>query len=78
MFLPLTFTSNGTQSRIQCVQINIIDDNVLENRERFQVNISPFTPLGVVIINSSVSVFIEDNDGIVNAHKVCMSYTICM
>ena len=76
MFLPLTFTSNGTG--IQCVQINIIDDNVLENRERFQVNISPFTSLGVVIINSSVSVFIEDNDGIVNVHNVCMCHIHCM
>ena len=59
MFRFLTF-SNGTNE--QCIQIDIIDDNVLENRESFTVNLDRIFTFGVLIDDSSVSVFIEDNE----------------
>ena len=64
----LVFTPTSTQpsaNRRQCVTIPVIDDTLLEGRERFLVQIQsdPRMPDGVLIgQNSTASVTILDND----------------
>ena len=69
MFRFLTF-SNGTNE--QCIQIDIIDDSALENRESFTVNLDRIFNFGVIVDDFSVSVFIEDNESTSIACIICM------
>ena len=66
-YLPLvSFTmtfSNITPRQTVCELITLIDDNIVEVTESFQVRFDAVTP-GVVIGSPNVTtVFIEDNDG---------------
>ena len=59
----MTF-SNITPRQTVCELITLIDDNIVEVTEFFQVGFDAVTP-GVVIGSPNVTtVFIEDNDGI--------------
>ena len=58
----LTFTSSTLR---QCIRVDVTDDCVVEETEIIFVTISPVgdLPDAVALINSNVSLFIEDNDG---------------
>ena len=61
---PSFFTfpiSNETQ-QTQCHQINIIDDNILEAIEYFEVRLRALEDMVYLGINQSVSIAIVDND----------------
>ena len=51
--------------QLDCVDINIIDDNLVEGVESFSVSLTaPNNANGQIILQtSSASVFIADNDG---------------
>ena len=68
----LNFTSSGNQ----CVNIDIFDDNRVERTEKFHVNLVQLSDK-VRFINSSVSVIIEDNDGIVKSAAYKNYYIVC-
>ena len=55
----LIFTSAGKQ----CVEINIIDDDVLEIMERFRVELFFQNNPNVIFEGRRLQVNIEDNDG---------------
>ena len=46
----------------QCINVSIVDDSVLESTEEFTVELST-TDLDVMLVNSSASVILLDDDG---------------
>ena len=46
----------------QCINVSIVDDSVLESTEEFTVELST-TDLDVILVNSSASVILLDDDG---------------
>jgi len=63
------FTSNGD---IACDVVTIVDDNVLEGEELFEILINATDPLLTNINPATSVVTIEDNEGMITeAHCIC-------
>ena len=60
---PTTFTFTSAQT-LQCTNIPIIDDSILEEIETFTIQLSQSSPEpGVSVLPAIATVFINDNDG---------------
>ena len=66
---PAVFTFTSSQS-VDCTQITIVNDNVVEATEFFSVSLDSTNPQ-VVIGISTASVFIADDDGKMNEWDMC-------
>ena len=63
MAVPNIITLNNTK-RMECVSVNITDDNIVEETERFYVQFSGSENRQIMIVgNDTVPVYIVDNDG---------------
>ena len=78
---PAVLSFTNTQSR-DCANIQIVDDNIIETLESFNVILSSDN-FQVNIINNIAPVFITDNDGkiiantmlILNIMTLCFAYS---
>ena len=60
---PTTFTFTSAQT-VQCTNIPINDDSILEEIETFTIQLSQSSPdPGVSVLPAIATVFIADNDG---------------
>ena len=59
---PLVFSPDGISSREECLNIQIIADDVVENLEIFRVFINSSDP-SVVVVNDTSPVSIVDSSG---------------
>ena len=66
---PAVFTFTSSQS-VDCTQITIVNDNIVETDEFFSVSLDSTNPQ-VVIGLSTASVFIADDDGKMNKWDMC-------
>ena len=66
---PAVFTFTSSQS-VDCTQITIVNDNIVEADEFFSVSLDSTNPQ-VVIGLSTASVFIADDDGKMNKWDIC-------
>ena len=67
-YQPLTHQvafSVGPQTHVHCIQVMVLDDDVVEGDEYFPAVIESASPMpGVIIVSPNVTeVIIEDNDG---------------
>ena len=61
----LTFLPGDTiDSPPRCVEINILDDDVVENEEEFTVSISSFSVIQAIdVISTNVTIYEDISDG---------------
>ena len=60
--MDLTFTPDGEMSRVLCVNITVVNDDILEDTEIFSVTISTFDD-SVMFKRNTSNVFIIDDEG---------------
>ena len=59
----VTFAANAAAGTVECTNIPIIDDNLVENAEGFGLSTSTTDGRVSFLSETSTSVFIADNDG---------------
>ena len=60
---------------LQCVNLSIVDDSVLESTEQFSVLLST-SDSGVIFANSSAAVIIFDNDSKYESRMYCQPFFV--
>ena len=62
-FATLTFPARSSNGNSQCIDVQILDDNIFEEDEYFIISLILFPmPPGVTVQRSNVTITIEDND----------------
>lgn len=61
--LNLTFPTNSMNGDIQCLNVTVIDDLLVEGEENFILILTLLSSGNVTVDNDTITLFIEDDEG---------------